>query len=316
MSDVELVCPQCKESLNHTNISVECSKCAVTYRIIEGIPVLIPPSIDQLSSDEAKYHDEFIEDPVEVHQLNTLRNQYYHRLIQEEVLKEGECFLEVGGGSGNDSRELLKKSRIHLVETDISSQTLLRSRQILKDETNQGGRIQFVCCAITALPFPDRSFDATFCIAAIHHLSDVVEGLKELSRVSIENGRVILGLEPNQFYFRTLKRFRGRLCKMTHTSEENVSHADAIMEGFSEKELRDYCHTAGLRVTKIVPAWFTLGILHYMLEFAFRVFRLTKRKRVPRFIESAFLYFDRFLFAIPKFKYFCWHWIVFTVRDK
>lgn len=313
ISLVTLVCPVCRGELTYSQTDYRCAKCNEIYEIKENIPVLLPSSLDEFSLEEANYHNDFDEDPIEVHQLNTIRNQYYHDLLRKDVISDHpELVLEVGGGTGQDATAI-SNAGTKLVETDISLGALIRGRQLIEGNS-ENRNVQFVCCMLSSLPFPDQSFDTCFAIAMIHHLKDVSAGILEMGRVTKQGGRVIIGIEPNATYFKLVKRFRKILCSLSHTDPEKVSKADAEMSGFTERELRDAFVKAGFTISKIIPVWFTLGYFHYAQEFLFRVFRLKKRVRLPKLIENSLLMFDKAVFALPLTKYFCWHWIITGVK--
>lgn len=309
---VTLVCPVCKGKLSESAAKLECERCNEIYEIKEDIPVLLPSSLDEFSLQEAKYHNEFEEDPIYVHQLNTLRNEYYHSLIREEIISQRSgVTLEVGGGTGQDAAAIIN-SGLNLVETDISLEALNHAQQVI--DTDKSKYVQFVCCTLNSLPFPDQSFDTCFGIAMVHHLKNVTNAIQEMSRITKPSGKVIVGFEPNATYFRQIKRFRKILCTLSHTDPEKGSIADAEMSGFSQRELQDAFENAGLTISKIIPVWFTLGQLHYGLEFIFRVFKLKKRVQVSKRFERFLLTFDQVIFKLPLMKYFCWHWIITGIK--
>jgi len=308
---ITLVCPVCKGKLSESESKLKCERCNEMYEIKDNIPVLLPSSLDEFSLQEAKYHDEFDEDPIYVHQLNTLRNEYYHAVIREEISERLGLALEVGGGTGQDAAAIIN-SGLNLVETDISHEALIHAQQLIAAE--KSNHVQFVCCTLTSLPFPDQSFDTCFGIAMVHHLKNVTNAIQEMSRVTKSGGKVIVGFEPNATYFRQIKRFRKILCTLSHTDPEKGSIADAEMSGFSQRELRDAFEKAGVIISKIIPVWFTLGQLHYGLEFLFRAFKLKKRLQVSKKFEKILLTFDKTIFTLPLMKYFCWHWIITGIK--
>ncbi len=310
---VQLLCPVCRGKLTSSLDSLKCEDCKEIYAIKDGIPVLLPSLLDQFSLEEAKYHSEFEEDPVDVHQLNSVRNEYYHDLIRKKVISNGGVILEVGGGTGQDAVAVVSAG-MKLVETDISLGALGRNQQRILSNFANTKNVQFVCCTMASLPFPDQSFETVFAIATIHHLKNLLDGILEVARVTKPRGTVTVGIEPNALYFRQIKRFRKILCFLSHTDRNKVSKADAEMSGFTERNLREAFERAGLNVDQVIPVWFTLGALHYGLEFVFRVFGLKKRIRVPRMFEHALLMIDKALFTLPLLKYLCWHWIICGVK--
>ncbi len=47
-----------------------------------------------------------------------------------------------------------------------------------------------------ALPFPNATFDSTFCVAVLQHISDVPRAISEMARVTRPGGRIV-AVEPD-----------------------------------------------------------------------------------------------------------------------
>jgi SAM-dependent methyltransferase len=54
----------------------------------------------------------------------------------------------------------------------------------------------FACADACSLPFPDASFDSTFCVAVLQHINDSSKAVAEMARVTRPGGRV-LAVEPD-----------------------------------------------------------------------------------------------------------------------
>ena len=57
-------------------------------------------------------------------------------------------------------------------------------------------RASFAAADACHLPFPDGTFDSTFCVAVLQHITDIGEALREFARVTRPGGR-ILAVEPD-----------------------------------------------------------------------------------------------------------------------
>jgi len=97
-------------------------------------------------------------------------------------LTQGSSVLEVGAGSG--AFTLAWEERTRFVALDISHGLLLANPAARKVESDA-----------FHLPFASDSFDLVFAGAILHHLTDVVGSLREMSRVS---RRFVAAIEPNR----------------------------------------------------------------------------------------------------------------------
>jgi len=279
--------------------------CGKVYDTKNGVLVALPTNMDELAQEELEYHDSFVEDAGDVHQLSVWRNKFYHEKIQDELkqLPHGSLILEIGAGSGTDARELVRDYK--MVLSDISPKTLERLVKTL-----QSPNTSYVAADGMHLPFSDKTFDAVYMVATFHHFENPNEALSEIQRVLKAGGLVVLGVEPNSFYFRPVKKLRSLLCKATHMHTEEGSHADAEMEGFSYGQLKKLFNDQQWGNISIRPMWLCAGWMHYGLEFMFRVFKMKKRIIIPLWLEKGIVGVDEVLFSIPGVKYVGWHWNV------
>lgn len=294
--------------------TVEQSRFGCTKYENTDIWVCYAPEMGELAKDEAHHHDHDDEDPTLVHQLDAWRNVFYHQIIWNKIkeLPKGSTLLEIGAGSGYDAEHFVNDHS--LVLTDVSPKTLERLSFRLK-EKYPAARPLYVACDGEYLPFADEQFDAVYMIATFHHFSSYTRALSECRRVLKSGGVLILGIEPNKTYFKPMKFIQKILYRLTHTDTHHISHADAQMEGFTKGEFNTFLKGNEWSEYEIKPMWFIAGWVHYVLEFAYRACKLKKRIKLPQRLEKAIVAFDEFLFHIPGFSFFCWHWIV-TARKK
>lgn len=140
------------------------------------IDVLISPTLKYLR--ECWWDDEFTEFLAE-----TLRP------------RPGNRILDVGCGEGLAEVHIgrLQVSQLRLIGIDL----MLERVMIARSETaahNQ--RVGFATADACALPFRDRAFDSTFCVAVLQHVVDVDAAVRECARVTVPGGRV-LAVEPD-----------------------------------------------------------------------------------------------------------------------
>lgn len=302
-----LKCVDCKSTMIIIEKEYRCSSCGRQYTLENNVYFAIPKKINELSESEAHYHDEFTEDAQSVHQLSAYRNIYYHKIIWDKInsLPPGSLILEVGAGSGFDAAHL--KNDLNLVLSDISGETLKRT------ENNFAGSnksFQYFAADGMELPFADNTFDALYIVATFHHFENPIKALAEFRRVIKKDGLLLIGIEPNWFYFSMIKRFRKYLCKFAHMENEEVSQADAEMEGFKYSDWKAFFSKNDWTGLNIKPMWFCSGYVHYFSELIYRAFRLKNRFTIPDKIDKMIVGVDEFLSKIPLLNRFCWHWII------
>ncbi len=274
------------------------------YEKNSSIHLCFSENMSELAKEEAHHHDHDEDDPIETHQLTTYRNTFYHARIWDRLkrLERGSHILEIGAGSGFDAKEFADAYALTL--SDVSPETLNRTY------AKMGEKATYVAADGEHLPFAHESFDAVYMIAVFHHFEKFERALSECVRVLKPGGQIIIGIEPNSFYFKPLKYVQGILYKITKTDPHHISKADQQMTGFSRAQLLQFFSEASLIDIDITPVWFLAGWVHYILEFIFRTFSLRKRIVLPRFFEKVLVSVDEFFFSLPFFKHLCWHWTV------
>ncbi len=102
--------------------------------------------------------------------------------------------LEFGIGLGSHA-EAVVDAGAACAGLDISPELL---KFVQKNSPKLQGSL-FAAADATSLPFQEESFDAVFCVAALHHLVEPLDGVRELLRVLKPGGRFCF-LEPKRFY--------------------------------------------------------------------------------------------------------------------
>jgi SAM-dependent methyltransferase len=132
--------------------------------------------------------------------LKHLRQDWWNTAFAEfleETLrpKPGRRILDVGCGTGTADASLsrLRLSQLRLVGVDL---ILERVKKALDAARGMNARVGYACADASRLPFPDRAFDSTFCVAVLQHIRDIDHALREFVRVTRAGGR-ILAVEPD-----------------------------------------------------------------------------------------------------------------------
>ena len=109
--------------------------------------------------------------------------------------KSGRRILDVGCGTGTAEVNL---SRLRLTQVNFFAVDLLLERvaAALAAARATNFRARFAVADACALPFPNASFDSTFCVAVLQHINDAPRAVGEMARVTRPTGRV-LAVEPD-----------------------------------------------------------------------------------------------------------------------
>jgi SAM-dependent methyltransferase len=132
--------------------------------------------------------------------LKHLREQWWDDAFTEFVRdtlqpRPGRRILDVGCGRGKTQVHLsrLRLTQVQLFAVDV---VLERVQAALATARSHNIRAGFAAADACALPFPDATFDSTFTVAVLQHISDVSRAVAELARVTRPGGRIV-AVEPD-----------------------------------------------------------------------------------------------------------------------
>ncbi len=149
-------------------------------------------------------------------------------------IPEGQ-YLDIACGTGNYTR-CLRDMGIDVVGID-QSETMLEAAR------NKHPGITWQQADVTALPFPDSSFDGAVCTQAIHHFPDLTAAFREIRRV-LRGGRlVIFGSSRDQIRSYWLNEYFPQALKRACNQQP------------SDEDLQAAIDQAGLRLHEKEP-WF------------------------------------------------------------
>lgn len=284
-----------------------------------GIFVYLP-EITEFQKTEIEFHDAIHQDEEEIHQLNTLRNRYYHDYFKKQLnqLPTDSVILEIGAGSGYDLIPLLKKN-YSIIVSDISVKTVKSIKSKVEDQFPQyKNQVIYLVADGQNLPFDDDSIDAVYLVATLHHFENQDKAIAEIKRITKKGGLMILAMEPSKFMMWFTKLFKNSKNLRLYQAG---SAADETHAGYSLKDLlRITCLPAGrrncpnIRIIDIKRVWLIQGFIHYGLEAAFRLFKLKKRLKMPWFLEWFILTLDEILLKIPYVNQLHWHWLAIVKK--
>ena len=152
-----------------------------------------------------------------------------------ESPESGKKLLDVGCGTGIFLASL-EETKADLWGIDISTNGTERAkRRVSKPE-------QIICKDARSLPFNDNEFDYVTALGAIEHFPSIPSILKEIKRVTKDEGKIVIML-PNTYYYKyiwdTLRKGSGP-CK--HQEIESI---------YSFKEWKVLIEAAGLSILKV-----------------------------------------------------------------
>ncbi len=105
--------------------------------------------------------------------------------------KSGGAFLDIACGSGDLSIEALSLHPARIVATDFAPAMLRVFREKL-DRSHPAAPVEMIVCDALALPFDERTFDATMVAFGIRNFGDRLKSLREMHRVLKPGGLALI----------------------------------------------------------------------------------------------------------------------------
>ena len=142
------------------------------------------PVIDSLTSPTLKHLRE-----------RWWNNSFTQFLVERLKPRPGNRILDVGCGEGLAEVSLgrLQLSQVRLAGIDLFLHKVIQARH---ETQSHNQRVLLAAADAARLPFVDASFDSTYCVAVLQHMSEVELAVSEFARVTRENGRVVV-VEPD-----------------------------------------------------------------------------------------------------------------------
>ena len=187
-----LACPDCRSDLDYdSSLKLVCSECSLEYKVIDGIPILLPSIIgnDQVLANRS-FSPEYRAILKEETQLKMDKYGQADMDLIDGPSEKKEKFLEIGCGRGRvcNNYSALKRFKI-VVGLDLSIDALVLAKKI-SDENNLNS--YFVCGDIENPPFKSNSFDLVFGGGSFEHFKNTKKGITSLRYIVEEKGEVVL----------------------------------------------------------------------------------------------------------------------------
>lgn len=116
-------------------------------------------------------------------------------LVERLRPRAGNRILDVGCGTGTVE---LRLARLRIPQVTFVGIDRSLDRAMIAERTTDGHnlRASFGAGDASQLPFPNRTFDSTFCVAVLQHVTELDVAVREFARVTRPGGRV-LAVEPD-----------------------------------------------------------------------------------------------------------------------
>jgi SAM-dependent methyltransferase len=116
-------------------------------------------------------------------------------LVERLRPRAGNRILDVGCGTGLAE---LRLSRLRMSQVTMFGVDIFAERTAIAERTAGGHnlRASFAAADARHLPFLDATFDSTFCVAVLQHITDTSRALREFVRVTRPGGRIV-AVEPD-----------------------------------------------------------------------------------------------------------------------
>lgn len=190
-----LCCPMCKGSVKESKQSLACAKCKQRYPVIGGIPVLLPPTMQNEYHEIKKIYEQenvarFFGCDEQYTGSVTYRNKLRKKvakIISEKMPRNG-IVLDAGCGNG------LLLEKIHAKRQDLVLWGIDFSYPMVLEARKRCPFAFFCVGSVHALPIKSEAANGTVCIDVLHHFAQkemIYCSLDELMRATHKKGIVI-----------------------------------------------------------------------------------------------------------------------------
>ncbi|MCL5733813.1 MAG: class I SAM-dependent methyltransferase [Patescibacteria group bacterium] len=185
--------------------------------------------------------------------------------------------IDVGAGGGRLA-PLYEKIWEQVVLLDPSCDQL----SIAKNKISRAEKIEFVCAAVDSIPLSDASCDAALCVRVFHYITDPRKAIREIGRILIPEGYLILEI-PNKIHIKTrLQAFYSSKARVIISSRKPkhlmLGDASAPFVNYHPEVIRDILITEGFDIVEILS----------VSNFRHRIFKKIIPIQILLFLEKSF----------------------------
>lgn len=213
-----ICCPRCRGDLVHVNEEkLRCQGCAAEYPVVEGIPVLLDATDNEVSRTVSSFYKKAWKRTAEdrlvarvVHDDVSVYGERYVRRTEDRFLsmfqgngRRRRFFLDAG--CGTFPRGHFGQAHTYHVCLDFTLEALVEARRAL------GERAVCVCGSLLRVPLRDAVFDGILASHCIYHIDRDLQGMaiRELLRTLAPGGTlVVFYANPDNTSSRLLKQRR------------------------------------------------------------------------------------------------------------
>lgn len=185
---VELINPANGEVLTRVGDALA-DGAGASFPLVGGIPRICDPS--NYTANFGKQWNAF---PLtQIDRADDGQTQSERRFFAETgwnaAALDGLDVLEVGSGAGRFSRVVLERTQANLYSVDYSSAV---EANLATNGAIAGDRLHLFQASIYELPFPDGSFDKTFCLGVLQHTPSFEASVRALVAKTRPGGEIVV----------------------------------------------------------------------------------------------------------------------------
>ena len=223
-----LVCPGCKGDLDLNGETADidgelrCTRCAVSYPIIAGVPRFVP--LDNYAGSFGYQWNSFRKEQLDRFNGTTLSaDRFWSETGWTKEDMKGALILDAGCGAGRflDAASLTEAT---IVGVDLSN-AVDAARENLSDRSN----VLFVQASIYDLPFRPGTFDKVYCIGVIQHTPDTVKSLKCIADMVRPGGDFAVTIYPRKPWTKLFSKYWLRPITRRMSKEKLMAAVEKVM---------------------------------------------------------------------------------------